>query len=253
MRIMRLLQGCLLDLFDPSISYSGYWFLGGSKRFYSTKPETGKYSNTYKYEYKLTQEQRDSIIGILLADGSLERAKPTHNTRLRIDHAYPEQKEYVLSIHKLFAQLVAIEPSINIRKADTRTGKIYKSISTKTLRFPCLNEFHDIFYKDKIKFVPLNIQDLLTPRGLAHFTMGDGFLHSQGVAIICTESFTKEGVELLIAALDSKFGIKASLSKRTSSSGTVGFRIRISKVSMDNLITLVTPYFIPEMLYKLGV
>ena len=228
-------------------------FLCVFKRFYSNTPETGKYSNRYKKECKLTQEQKESLIGIVLADGSLERAKPTHNTRLRIDHTYPEQKEYVFSLQTLFASLIAIEPSINVRKADPRTGKVYKSISTKTLRFPCLNEYHDLFYKDKIKFVPLNIQDLLTPRGLAHLIMGDGFLHQNGVVIICTESFTKEGLELLIVALESKFGIKASLNKRTSSSGTEAFRIRISKESMAKLITLVRPYFIPEMLYKLGV
>lgn len=56
-----------------------------------------------------------------------------------------------------------------------------------------------------------------------------------------------------MAALDSKFGIKASLNKRISSSGTQSFRIRISKKSMDKLITLVRPFFVPEMLYKLGV
>jgi hypothetical protein len=129
---MQLLQSCILDLFDFSISYSGY-SLCVFKRSYSKTPETGKYSNQYKKEYELTQEQKESLIGIVLADGFLERAKPTHNTRLRIDHAYPEQKEYVFSLQTLFASLIAIEPSINVRKADPRTGKVYKSISTKTL------------------------------------------------------------------------------------------------------------------------
>lgn len=82
--------------------------------------------------------------------------------------------------------------------------------------------------------MPLNIQDLLTPRyareralaraarGLAHLIMGDGFLlapQQNGVVIICSESFTKEEQELLIAALGSKFGIQAALNKRVSDSG----------------------------------
>jgi len=50
--------------------------------------------------------------------------------------------------------------------------------------------------------VPSNIKDLLTPRGLAHLIMGDGFLHQNGVIILCTESFTKQ--ELLMAALYSR-------------------------------------------------
>lgn len=172
--------------------------------------------------------------GIILA--ALERGKPTYNTRLRIDHTYPEQKSYVLNIHALFASLIASEPVIVVRKADLRTGKVYKSIYVRTLRFTCLNKYHDLFYKDKKKVVPLNIQDLLTSRGLAHLLMGDGYFYN-GVVLICSESFTKEGQELLIDALYSKFGIKASLNKGISSSGIKSFRIRISKTSMGKLIT----------------
>jgi len=59
-----------------------------------------------------------------------------------------------------------------------------------------------IFYFTKIKkkVIPLNIQDLLTPRGLAHLIMGDGFLY-KGIIMLCTESFTKEEQELLIVNL----------------------------------------------------
>lgn len=42
-------------------------------------------------------------------------------------------------------------------------------------------------------------------------------------------SFTKSGQELIIAALESKFGIKATWNKRISSSGIEGYRIRVSK------------------------
>ena len=54
--------------------------------------------------------------------------------------------------------------------------------------------------------------------------MGDGFffLLDQAVVVLCTESFTKEELEVLITALYSKFGIKSTLNKRISSTGTVG-------------------------------
>ena len=218
----------------------------------SYSSEHSKYSKQYRKDYKLTQEQRESIIGIILADGYLQRGKPTHSTRLRIDHTYPEQESYVLSIYALFAVLINMKPVIVVRKADPRTGQIYKSIYVRTLSFFCLNEYHDLFYKNKKKIIPSNIQDLLTPRGLAHLIMGDGFF-SKGIIMLCTESFTKEEQELLIEVLSSKFGIKATLNKRISATGTESYRIRISKKSMDKLITLVRPYFVPEMLYKLGI
>lgn len=241
--------------------YSDYITYPLFKQLYSSKTcfcfaqkEVRKFSKHYKQEYELTQEQKDAIVGIMLADGYLERGKPSYNTRLRIDHSYPEQESYVLGLRILFASLIASKPVIIVRKADTRTGKVYKSISVRTLRFPCLNKYHNIFYKDKKKIVPLNIQDLLTPIGLAQLLMGDGYFEGHnGVVLICSENFTKEEQELLIVALASKFGIKAALNKRISSSGTESFRIRISKKSMDKLITLVIPFFIPEMFYKLGV
>jgi len=53
--------------------------------------------------------------------------------------------------------------------------------------------------------------------------------------------------------LHENFGIRANLNKRISSSGVQSYRIRISKKSMDKFIVLVKPYFIAEMLYKLGI
>lgn len=73
--------------------------------------------------------------------------------------------------------------------------------------------------------------------------MGDGlFISDKAVVVLCTESFTKKELEVLIAALDEKFGIQATLNKRISNTGTVGWRIRVSKKSMDKLTTLVSPF-----------
>jgi hypothetical protein len=49
-----------------------------------------------------------------------------------------------------------MKPVINERKPDPITGKVYKSMYFRTLSFSCLNKFHDLFYKNKTKVVPLN-------------------------------------------------------------------------------------------------
>ena len=231
-----------LYLFSFYTCYSDYLTsLYVFKRFYCKTSKEEKYSINYKKEYELT-------------NAFLERVKPNHNTRLRIDHTYPVQEAYVLSLYALFSPLIAMEPVISVRKPDQRTGKVYKSMYFRTLNFSCLNKYHDLFYKNKTKVVPLNIHELLTPRGLAHWIMGDGlFISDKAVVVLCTESFTKKELEVLIAALDEKFGIQATLNKRISNTGTVGWRIRVSKKSMDKLTTLVSPFFIPELLYKLGI
>jgi hypothetical protein len=57
-----------------------------------------KLTKEFKESYSLTNEQKEALVGIILGDGSLERRKTTHNTRLRIEQAYPEKESYLLSI-----------------------------------------------------------------------------------------------------------------------------------------------------------
>ena len=82
--------------------------------------------------------------------------------------------------------------------------------------------------------------------------MGDGYF-SEYCTLICTDSFTKHDVERLIEVLNNKFGIKATLKKRRKEDGVEVWRIRTSRLSMEKLKTLVVPYLIPEMLYKVGI
>lgn len=124
-----------------------------------------------------------------------------------------------------------------------------------TKRLPAITNLYQLWYKQIegkfIKVLPFNIEDLLTPIALAHWIMGDGYF-TDGSLKICTDNFTKEEVLRLIEVLQVKYDIKATINKRTNSGGAVKWRIRISKLSMDKLVSLVRPYIISEMLYKLG-
>jgi len=82
--------------------------------------------------------------------------------------------------------------------------------------------------------------------------MGDGYFSGDTIKL-CTDNFSKEEVSILINILDKKFGIKSTINKRTNPNGHVIWRIRISKTSLDKFRSLVSPYFIPQMLYKLDI
>jgi hypothetical protein len=73
---------------------------------------------------------------------------------------------------------------------------------------------------------------------------------------LCTDNFTLEEVNKLIIILESKFALKATINTKTreNSNTKFSYRIRISGVESNiNLLrTLVKPFFIPSMLYKLG-
>jgi len=60
---------------------------------------------------------------------------------------------------------------------DKRTNNSYSSVNFATLSLPCFNFYKILFYNSEDassskKKVPSNIQDLLTPRGLAYWIAG---------------------------------------------------------------------------------
>lgn len=67
-----------------------------------------------------------------------------------------------------------MEPTLLTREYKKR-GVTTKSLYFRTLAMPCLNYFYELFYKDGIKIIPRNLEELLTaltPRrgyGLAFF------------------------------------------------------------------------------------
>jgi len=53
-------------------------------------------------------------------------------------------------------------------KDENLKDKSYQTIVFDTLTYEAFNYYRELFYKNGKKIVPLNIQDLLTARGLAY-------------------------------------------------------------------------------------
>ena len=77
--------------------------------------------------------------------------------------------------------------------------------------------------------------------------MDDGSRHGNGLHI-SVYAFSNEDVDKLMFTLQNKFNIKCSIHYNRDKKP----RIYIFKESMDNLKSLISLYFIKEMLYKLG-
>jgi len=98
------------------------------------------------------------------------------------------------------------------------------------------------------KIVPYWISEFITPLGLAHWVMQDGSRQKGQGVMIATNSFTYKECLFLANILTKIFGLKTSVIK----TGVVNqWRINIWKESMPLLIDLISPYFVPEMKYKL--
>ena len=116
-----------------------------------------------------------------------------------------------------------------------------------TRAFSDLTKLYHNFYVNKVKVVPKDIYNLLTPEALAHFILGDGTNDHGFGLILCTDSFTLQDVIKLMNVLIIKYRLECTLRKQNNN-----YRIYIRKNSMLLLKSIVKPYFCKSMLYKLG-
>ena len=161
------------------------------------------------------------------------------------------------SIYNKFTE-TKIYPYPNILLPQHKDKKI-SQYHFKTKTHTLYTTLHSIWYKkdDKlnkfIKIVPVNIKDMFSEISLAYWIMDDGYFDSYGRAktvILCTESFKEEECILLQSVLE-ELNIKSTLKIRNKINNR--YRIRISKTSMDRVISLVKPYMHKDFLYKLGI
>lgn len=105
--------------------------------------------------------------------------------------------------------------------------------------------WHARFYVGRVKSVPRDIASLMSPLSVAVWVMDDGAADYAGMTLQ-THSFTLEGVRLLRAALDERFGLKTG--ERRNKGKTV---IYVPAAGMSRLRELVEPLVLPSLVYKL--
>jgi len=148
------------------------------------------------------------------------------------------------------AHYCSSSPTIRNR---TRFDKQTIELEFFTRSLPCFTKLHSLFYVNKVKIIPDNIYEILTPVALAHLIMGDGSVQRHGL-ILCTNSFSVQDVVRLMNVLIIRYGLECTIriKRRQGSAQKIEFLIYIRESSMPLLRTIVTPYFHPSMLYKLG-
>jgi hypothetical protein len=104
---------------------------------------------------------------------------------------------------------------------------------------------------NKIKGIPENIYDLLTPVALAHLIMGDGEARSHGL-VLCTNSFLVQDVVKLMNVLVVRYDLKCVIRLKKQNK-KVEYLIYIRQSSMPLLRTIVTPFLHPSMYYKVNI
>lgn len=126
-----------------------------------------------------------------------------------------------------------MEPTLLTRN-NKKTGTVTESLYFRTLAMPCLNFYYDLFYKDKVKVIPKNLEEYLTARSLTFWIMDDGGKSVHNQTILHTRSFKKEEVEYLQTVLAQNFELRTRLEEKTQDQWIIYIPVR-QKISLKIL------------------
>jgi len=203
----------------------------------------GRFTKLLKSMIKLPSYQEDVLIGIMLSDGHLWSSKTHEYPRFDFKQSL-KNSFYVWFVFLIFSHYCNKLP-YSIK--DFRKGKINWGIRFYTRGLPCFNEYRKLFYINKVKIIPYDIYNLLSPVALAHLIMGDGTARKFGL-ILCVESYGIYNVVRLLNVLMIKYNLDCTLHYPKPDHP----RIYIRNHSMPILRELVKPFMIDSMLYKIG-
>ena len=196
----------------------------------------------YKTTLRLSDVQREILVGILLGDACLETQNAGRSYRLKIEQGIGHA-DYVQHLYWVLRDWVLSPP--RPKQGQTR-GVTTLNLAFQTVSHLELSVYGELLYRDRRKIVPDTIGELLTARGLAYWFMDDGSMkskESKGV-LFNTHAFSSDDVDRLVEVLKT-FGLLART--REQSDGT---QIYISGASYERFVELVNPYVIEAMRYK---
>jgi hypothetical protein len=189
---------------------------------------------------KLPNHIQGIMIGFILSDASF--SKTYKNALLRFKQSL-EHFEYLWFVFNNLSHYCYSYPKLYTQMTGrTRTYELL--FYTRSL--PCITELHSLFYVNRIKIIPQNIYEFLTPIALAHWIMGDVTRRDNGLTL-CTNSYSIQEIVLLMNVLIVKYRFVCTLRKDKGKS-----TIYISEKYLKLLRTIVLPHMVPSMLYKIG-
>jgi len=196
--------------------------------------------NAYKAALKLTPEQHEVIVGLVLGDIYVRRIGKF--SRLVFEQ---KNREYLFHLYNMFQDWTRTPPKERKQRrlstSEVKSTWYFSTISHEEFQF-----YRDIFYPQGKKMIPMNIETLLSARALAYWYMDDGTLN-KGYYSIATASFSLEEHEKLILSLMNRFDIEARISGKKRKYHGLYFPAGQNTKFKE----LVEPFIISSMRYKL--
>lgn len=194
----------------------------------------------------LNKEQKSILIGSILGDAYLQTTGK-QNARLRFEQG-AKQKDYLFWKVDKFSNLFNGEPKYIKRKHPISNNSYeywrHQSYSTKEF-----GKWQKIFYSNKKKIIPLNLEKLLDPISLAVWYMDDGYCYKRDkVSYIYLGKVLKEEAVITQDAILKNFQIKSKVLDKKNK----GFAIYFSRIESEKLHNLIRKFILPSFYYKLS-
>jgi hypothetical protein len=188
---------------------------------------------------RMTQEQQEVLTGTLLGDGSL----PIHGRypRLFVKHKV-DHEALAMFKYETFREFISMSP----HKFDQRlNGRNYPCVQFVTRTNAEFSAWRRRFYRERRKFVPVDIARDLSPLALAVWLMDDGAADYAGLTFQ-THSFTQAETNRLAAVLRRRYGLRTGVRANRGS-----WIVYVYAESMPRIQEIVAPYVLPQFDYKL--
>lgn len=185
---------------------------------------------------KLSDLQREILVGVLLGDAHLETRSNGRTFRIKFEQSI-KKNEYMIHLYEVFKEWTSQAPK------EKRQNVYFQTISHPVFRF-----YGHQFYKEKKKVVPKQLFRWLTNRSFAYWYMDDGSIkskESKGL-VLNTQAFTLQEVETLCRIIGKKFGFQAKPRRQLE-----GYQVYISGRSYNDFVKSVVPFVHPSMMYKI--
>jgi hypothetical protein len=208
--------------------------------------------NSKTFERYNSSELRGFLTGLILGDGFIDKGTNNRAFEIKtIDHHYMTHLEHIFMLSPFKFRVRYVQGYTDSKGVNHKDHWVLR-----TKAHPYFAKKYHWFYNDcRHRKIYTKTLEWLTPMGLAHWFMSDGYICLVGKESgiirdrrmeICTDRYFEEDVDLMIRVLWYKFKLKCSKIKRGKC-----FRIRIRKESYENFINLISPFMVSTMKYKL--
>jgi len=196
-------------------------------------------------DIQLSHKEDQILLGTLLGDTYCRIKKSCKHALIEGAHC-KYQEPYLLWKVNCLKNF-----QFNLRR--TKIGNLF----FESKQYPCLNDYHILFYKNGKKEVSIDILDKLDALALAVWYMDDGTYRKRDKnSRLCTNGFTHAENKLIQEWFKTKWDITAKIAQSKDPKrhpGKIWYFLQFNATETRKLIAIIQDYIHPLMNYKIGV